>query len=90
MIKSYYSNKTSKSKINLDKYLNGIFNTDYNINYNNSHFRKNNLLNSNHQYGKTGIYNNNIHNLYQNEKISLISNNNNHKSNESTSHDLMV
>ena len=82
--KSYYSNKTSKPKINLDKYLNGIFNTDYNINYNNSHFRKNNLLNSNHQY----IYNNNIHNLYQNKKISLISYNNN-KSNESTSDDLM-
>ena len=40
-IKSYYSCKTNRPKINLNKYLNGIFNTVNEINHQNYKCRNN-------------------------------------------------
>lgn len=86
--KSYYSCKTNRPKINLNKYLNGIFNTENEINYQNYQCRNNEILNINQKYHNNGFFNKNTHDVHHNEKISLISNNN--KSNESTNEDLMA
>ena len=42
--KSIFTNKTSKTKINLNNYLNGIFNNSENIEYNNTFQNKKHLL----------------------------------------------
>ena len=86
--KSYYSYKTNRPKINFNKYLNGIFNTDNEMIHNNYQYRSFNTLNLHQQYSSnTELFNKNKHNIHNNEKVSLISNNN--KSNESTSDDLL-
>ena len=86
--KSYYSCKTNRPKINLNKYLNGIFNTVNEINHQNYKCRNNEILNLNQKSNNNGFFNKNTHNIYNKEIISLISNNN--KSNESTNEDLMA
>lgn len=80
--KSLYSAKTINPKINFNKYLNGIFNTD---NFKNNH-NNNNLYNYVNQGNfLTNAYNNNNYNYHKN---SLISNHNN-MTYDSTSDDLM-
>ena len=86
--KSQYSTKTNKPKLNLNKYLNGVFNTNVNISNNN------NCLNRNYNLLKLKSENftgNHRHKHYSNnhpfERDSLISNNNNN-TNDSSNTDL--
>ena len=87
--KSFYSNKTINPKLHLNKYLNGIFNTDT-LRYNN---KKNNQFlnrNTNRDNIPTTNNNNNLNNnicKYE-KKNSLISNHNN-MTNDSSSDNLM-
>ena len=94
--RSIYSNKTIKHKINMNNYLNGVFNNNDKLMNKSVQYRYNNLLNSNNQRSMiNALYNNktnNNNNLYNNrsvyEKDSLLSNLNN-VTNESTNEELM-
>ena len=89
--KSYYSCRTIKPKLSIQKYLNEIFNTetDGNNNYNNRYkYIKNNSLNIKHQKIIKEIYTSQQFNMNLYQKDSIISNNNN-MTNESTNEDLM-
>ena len=89
--KTHYSCKTINPKLSLQKYLNGVFNTETEVNniYNNRYkYIKNNSLNINHQNINKGINNNQQFNWNYYQKDSIISNINN-MTNESTNEDLM-
>ena len=87
--KSFYSNKTINPKLHLNKYLNGIFNTDT---LRNNNKQNNQFLNRNTNRDNIPTTNNN-NNLNNNickykKKNSLISNHNN-MTNDSSSDNLM-
>ena len=86
--KSIFTNKTSKAKINLNNYLNGIFNNSENIEYNNTFQNKNHLLNNNKVNAIMDLHNNKLYIYNKNEKESLLNNCNN-MTNSSTNEDLM-
>jgi hypothetical protein len=85
--KSTFTNKTCKAKINLNNYLNGIFNNNENIKYN-AFQNKNHLLNNNKVNDIMFLHSNKLYNFNKNEKDSLLKNCNN-MTNSSTKDDLM-
>lgn len=85
--KSNFTNKTSNPKINLNNYLDEVFNSNKNPIRNINTFKNRNyLLNVNQGYASTPLYNNKLFNNGLHEKDSLISNYNN-MTNESTNND---
>ena len=81
--KSTFTNKTSKTKINLNNYLNGIFTTSENIEYNKNHTLNNNKVND-----IMDLHSNKLNKYNKNDKDSLLNNYNN-MTNSSTNDELM-
>ena len=86
--KSFYSNKTINPKINMNKYLNGIFNTDtLRYNNNNNKFLNRNI---NRDNIPTIVNNNNLNNnIHKYEKKNSLISNHNNMTNDSSSVGLM-